>query len=61
MLSVEELKKIDPDLAGLTDAELEEVRAELYAVGQLAFDVWWTEESGSKNPVGSLPNSGSTA
>lgn len=55
MLTLLELRKIDPELANLTDDELTALRADLYQTAQLAFDKWWTEKSGSKNPVGSSP------
>jgi hypothetical protein len=45
MLSLEELKEIDPDL-NLTDKELEEIREKLYELGQLAFEVWLEERQG---------------
>lgn len=56
MLSLKELRKIDPDLENVSDAQLRNVRAKLYALGELAFDVWANEKRGpkpvSKNPVG---------
>ena len=55
MLSVEQMRKVDPELASLSDSELEALRSDLYETAQLAFDVWWTEKSGSKNPVRLLP------
>ncbi len=51
MLSVEQIKKIDPSLADMSESELEKLREALYEVGQLAFDVWWHRKCGSKNPV----------
>ena len=54
MLSLEDIRKVDPELADISDAELEEVRATLYELGRLAYDVQVFEKSGSKNPVGSL-------
>jgi len=61
VISLEDLRKIDPELNDLTDEELEQIRAELYQLGQLAFDVWWLEKDGSKNPVGSLTEHKETA
>jgi len=54
MLSLEKLRKIDPELANLSDEELTAFRADLYETTQLAFDAWWAER-GSKNPIGSSP------
>lgn len=50
MLSLEKLRKIDPELEGLSDIELEELRASIYETVQLAYDVWWERRGGSKNP-----------
>ena len=56
MISLEDLRKIDPDLKNMSDERLFEVRAKLYALGQLAFDSWDknqpTRDLVSKNPVG---------
>ncbi|MBI2098844.1 hypothetical protein HYT45_00305 [Candidatus Uhrbacteria bacterium] len=49
------MRQIDPKLADLTDEELERVRADLYDLAQLAFDVWYDEKNGSKNPAGTFP------
>ncbi len=57
MLSLEKIRKIDPELSSLSDTELLEIEGALYAMGQLAFDVWWTRKNGSKNPIRSLDNS----
>ena len=54
MLSLSQARKIDPSLKDLSDTELEEVLKMLYALGQLAFDVWSKERSVSKNPLGVL-------
>lgn len=52
MLSLEELRKIDPTLSDLSDAELIKVRNDLYKLGQIVFDDWASEDrSGSKFPV----------
>lgn len=40
MLSIEQLRKIDPTLSDHTDEELERVRAKLYEIGQFAFEQW---------------------
>lgn len=57
MLSIEQMLKIDPDLANLSDADLEELRASLYESAQLAFDIYWAKKHDSKNPIGLLPSS----
>ena len=41
MISIEQMRKIDPEIAYMSDEELEALRAELYNTGQLAFDAWW--------------------
>jgi hypothetical protein len=56
MLSIDQMLKIDPDLADLSDAELEELRGSLYESAQLAFEIYWAKKHGSKNPVGLLPS-----
>lgn len=48
------MRKIDPGLAGLSEADLEEIRAALYDTAQLAFEVYWSKKHGSKHPVGSF-------
>jgi len=48
------MRKIDPQLETLSDAEVEELRASFYEIAQLTFDVWW-EKNGSKNPVSAFP------
>lgn len=53
MLSLEELRKLEPALKTMNDDEVYEVRAKLYALAYLAFDVWQKqqqEKSVSKNP-----------
>lgn len=53
MLSLTRLRKIDPILTNnLTDEELEKVRTELYEWGQLIFEDWLGQKTGSKYPVG---------
>lgn len=42
--------EVDPGLTGMSDEELEELRAALYETAQLGFDVYWWEKVGSKNP-----------
>lgn len=55
MLSLEQCRKIDPELKNLSDEELLEVRDLLYQMGQLAFDNWAKEKWGSKSPEWLLP------
>ena len=56
MLSIEQLKRIEPELTKLSEEELSELRETLYRMAQFAFDVWWHRKSGSKNPVGLFPS-----
>lgn len=56
MLSRQQIIKIDPELAALSEADFQEVTTSLYLAAQLAFDVYWTKKHGSKSPVGSLPS-----
>lgn len=62
MLSLERMVEIDPNLAGLTEPEIEEIRAAFYENAQLAFEVYWNKKYGSKYPIGSFtpPADGST-
>jgi len=56
MLSLKELRKIDSDLENMSDAQLRKIRAQLYALGELAYDSWRRESRNgapvSKNPPG---------
>ena len=54
MISLKKLRQIDPGLADLSDDEIFEVRAKLYALGQLAFDSWAVEKSAAK-PISRYP------
>jgi hypothetical protein len=56
MLTLEELRQIDPKLKELSDKELIKVRAALYKLGQIIFDDWLSENYGSKYPIGVLRN-----
>lgn len=51
MLSLEQLRKVDPDLEAMSDEELMELRAGLYETAQIAFEAWHAEKGGSKVPV----------
>ena len=55
MITIEQARKIDPSLDDLTDEQLRGVLAELYELGQLAFETWLKEKRGSKFPTGVLP------
>ncbi len=57
MLTLEKLRKIDPTFADMSDEELEPIRAELYALGEISFDTWRQETGGFKNPLGLLTES----
>jgi len=54
MISLEKLRRIDPDTTHLTDEELESVRQSFYDFGQLIFEDWQEQKFGSKNPIGSF-------
>jgi hypothetical protein len=54
MLSIAQLRKIDPALAHLSDEEIEEIRDTFYDLGQLIFDDWLENGPVSKYPVGVL-------
>ncbi len=56
MLSIESLKKIDPEISNLSDDEIEKIRQSFYEFGQLIFDDWHEQKFGSKSPIGSLTN-----
>ena len=57
MLSVEQLRKIDPDLAHLSDDEVLRVRNTFYELGQIMYEDWEAQRGGSKNPFGGLQDS----
>ena len=57
MISLDECRKIQPELADLPDEEVSKIRELLYGLGQLVFETWNEEKSGSKNPLGSLTDS----
>jgi hypothetical protein len=50
-LSIQKLRKIDPDLAHLSDDEILEIRAFFCDLGQLMFDDWLENGAVSKYPV----------
>ena len=57
MISLDECRKIQPELADLPDEEVSKIRELLYGLGQLVFETWNEEKCGSKNPLGSLTDS----
>ncbi|MDR3571873.1 MAG: hypothetical protein P4L81_06855 [Candidatus Pacebacteria bacterium] len=57
MLDPEQLRRIDPDLVGMSDEEVEALKADMYETIQLAYDIWWFRKNGSKNPIGSMAQS----
>lgn len=54
MLTLTQLRKIDPSLAHVPNERLEAIRAELYGAAQLAFDSWLSVKTDSKCPLGLL-------
>ena len=51
MISLAKIRKIDPEVASLTDDELEKVRQSFYDFGQLIFEDWKEQKFGSKYPI----------
>jgi len=41
MISLEKMREIDPRLKVQTDAEVEEIRRQLYGLGQLALETYF--------------------
>lgn len=56
MLTLEQCRKLAPELADLSDDKLLEIRDTLYQLAQLALDSWF-ETQGSKSRTWSLPDS----
>jgi hypothetical protein len=54
MLSIEQLRKNDPQLATLADEEVVKIRDSFYELGVLIFDDWLETDGGSKFPTGVL-------
>ena len=54
MLSLNQIKKIDPTLGELTEEDAEKIRHAFYELAQLIFEDWYDEKNGSKNPRGLL-------
>ena len=51
MISLEEMRKIDPRLLEMPDEEVKKIRDYLYQLGNLAFDTW-LEKKVPKSPLG---------
>ncbi len=51
MITLKQLREIEPLLEKVSDEELTIIRDLLYKQGQLAFECWLEEQTGSKNPV----------
>lgn len=56
MLSLEQCRKIDPELAGISDADVLALRDDFYILGGLAIERWSREKNGSRNPAWVLPD-----
>lgn len=51
MISLNDLRKIDPRLAKIPDKELIKIRASLYSLGQLALEAFMKKKTGAKYPI----------
>lgn len=51
MISLNELRKIDPRLEKIPDEELIKIRHSLYSLGQLALEAFIEQKTGSKLPL----------
>lgn len=55
MISLLKFRKMLGALADqMSDEELEKLKTSLYETAQLAFEVYWVNKDGSKNPLGPL-------
>ena len=52
MLSLEQLRKIDPNLSDLSDEQLLSVRESLYSLSRMAFEI--ANKDVSKSPIGAM-------
>ncbi len=52
MIDIQELKKVDPELAKVSDTEALEIRDLLYQMAELALKNYYAEENVSKYPRG---------
>ena len=57
MISLDECRKLEPDLTKLSDEEVTKIRNLMYGLGQLIYETWDEERSDSKIPLGSLTTS----
>ena len=57
MITIEELKKLEPMLVGKTDEEVTVIRNLLYQAANLALENFFEDKSGSKYLAGSLTSS----
>ncbi len=59
MLSLDQCRKIDPNLKGISDEKLGEILASLYAHGNLAVESYLeAKKDVSKNPLGVQTSAG---
>jgi hypothetical protein len=54
MISVDECRKIQPDLVTLSDEEVTNIRTLMYGLGQLIYETWDEKRNDSKSPFGLL-------
>ena len=50
MLSIDQLRNIDPELRDLSDQDITDIRTRLYALAELALDCW-VEQVREKTPA----------
>jgi hypothetical protein len=55
MLTINELKSIDPSLQDLSDEEITDIRARLYALAELALDCWADQLRKKNTTLGEQP------
>lgn len=51
MISIEDMRNIDPRFREVTDEELIKIKHSLYILGQLALESYIESKTGSKNPL----------
>lgn len=54
MISLNDIRTLEPALQGLDDKALQDIRVQLYALAQLALDVYADTQAVSKNPPGTV-------
>lgn len=52
MISLDKFRELDPRFKYMTEQQLLQIREDLYAMGELAFDLWLEDLDVSKNPPG---------